>query len=86
MAKSLELFFQSSNKCFGREFFFFLVKSYSISAVCLQHTMKIAWFLAFFKVSIDHPFDNRESRKRNYCFEKNLEKVLNFGFKNLYEP
>ena len=48
--------------------------------------MKIAWFPAFFKVSIDHPFDNRESRERKYCFEKNLDKVLNFESKNLYEP
>ena len=77
MAKSLEFFFQSSNKCFGREFFFFLVKSYSISAVCLQRTMKIALFPAFFKVSVDHPFDNLESRTRNYCFE-NVWKRLEF--------
>ena len=26
-----------------------------------------------------------ESGKRNYCFEKSLEKDLNFGSKNLYE-
>ena len=41
----------------------------------------------FSKVSTDHLVDNLESEKRNYCFaKKNLEKVLNFGSKNLYEP
>ena len=39
---------------------------------------------AFFKVSIsDHLFVNLESGKRKYCFGKSLEKVLNFGSKNL---
>ena len=40
--------------------------------------------LAFFKVSIDDLFDNIESEKIIYCFGKSLEKVLNFGSKNLY--
>ena len=33
---------------------------------------------AFFKVSIDHLFDNLESGKRNYCFQKNSRKSLEF--------
>ena len=41
---------------------------------------------AIFKVSIDHLFANLESGKIKYCFGKSLEKVLNCGFKNLYEP
>ena len=44
---------------------------------------------AFLKVSIDHLFDNLESGKRNYWFEKksSLKKVLNLGPRtNLYEP
>ena len=36
--------------------------------------------------SIDHIFVNLESGKMKYCFGKRLEKVLNFGSKNLYEP
>ena len=48
--------------------------------------MEKALFLRFFKVSIDDLFDNLESGKINSCFGKILEKVLNFGFKNLYEP
>ena len=40
----------------------------------------------FFKVSIDHLFVNLESGKIEYCFGKSLEKILNFGSKNLYEP
>ena len=43
-------------------------------------------FPAFFKVSIDHLFVNLESGKIKNCFGKSLEKVLNFGSKNLYEP
>ena len=41
---------------------------------------------AIFKVSIDQLFANLESAKIKYCFGKSLEKVLNCGFKNLYEP
>ena len=41
---------------------------------------------SFFFISIDQLFDNLESVKRRYCFGKSLEKVLNFGSKNLYEP
>ena len=37
----------------------------------------------FFKVSINHLFDNLESGKRDYCLGKSMEKVLNFGSKNL---
>ena len=40
--------------------------------------------LAFFKVSIDYLFGNLESEKIIYCLGKSLEKVLNFGSKNLY--
>ena len=39
----------------------------------------------FFKFSIDHLLDNIKSGKNSYCFRKNLEKVLNFGPKSLYE-
>ena len=41
---------------------------------------------AFFKVSIDHLFVFLVSGKKVYCFRKSLEKVVNFGSKNLYEP
>ena len=39
----------------------------------------------FFKFSIDHSLDNIESAKNSYWFRKNLEKVLNFGSKSLFE-
>ena len=71
-------FFQSYNKCFRSEFLFFiLVKSYSISPVCLQRTWKKLCFFVF-KVSIDHLFDNLESEKRNNCFGKKSGKRLGF--------
>ena len=42
--------------------------------------------LAFFKVSIDDLFGNLESEKIGCCLGKSLEKVWNFGSKNLYQP
>ena len=40
----------------------------------------------FFKVCIDHLFDNLQSGKKEIIvLEKSLEKALNFGFKNLYK-
>ena len=48
-----------------------------------MHHKKSSVFVLF-KVSIGHLYDNLESGKRGYCFRKNLEKVLNFGYKNLY--
>ena len=45
--------------------------------------MEEALFLRFCKVSIDHLFDNLESVKRSYCFEKSLEKVLNLDQKSV---
>ena len=41
----------------------------------------------FFKVCIDHLSNNLESGKKKLLFwEKSLEKVFNFGFKNLHKP
>ena len=40
----------------------------------------------FFKLSIDHLFHNLESGKRNYCYGKSPEKVLNFGSKICTNP
>ena len=44
------------------------VISYSFSPICLQNTMKKNVFTAFFKVSIDHLFDNLESAKKELLF------------------
>ena len=41
-------------------------------------SLKRVCFCFFFKVYIDHLFDNLESGKSNYFFGKSLEKVLNF--------
>ena len=54
------------------------------------HVMEKSLNLHLFKVSVDHLFDhlfyNLESGKRNYCFGKSLEKVLNFGSKICANP
>ena len=86
MVQILDFFFQSYDKCFIRDFFFVLVESYSTSPVRLHCVMVKSFVPAFFEVPINHLFDNLESGNRNYSFGKSLEKVLHFGFKNLYEP
>ena len=68
MAKSLGYFLKL--QVLYKLFFFVLVKSYSISPVCLQPSTEKALFLASFKISTDHLFDNLESGKGNYCFGK----------------
>ena len=65
--------------------FIVFIKSYSIRAYFAAHHGK-SFVPAFFKVSIDHPFNKFESGKRNFFFRKKMEKLLNFVFKNLYEP
>ena len=62
--------------------FFILVKSYSVPPVRLQCIMKKLCSCVF-KVSIDHPFDNRE--KKNLLFWKESGKSLEFEIRNLYE-
>ena len=57
----------------------FCVGQYSISPA--RHVQSFVPVF-FFKVSVDHLFDNLESGKRNYCFGKSIE----FWIKNLYEP
>ena len=67
MVKSLEFFFffLSYSKCFTSEFFFVLVKSFSILSVRLQCIIEKSFVPVFFKVSIDHSVDKPESGKRN---------------------
>ena len=55
------------------------VKSCSVLPAC--HGKSFVLVLFFFKLSIDHLFHNLESGKRNYCFGKSPEKILNFGSK-----
>ena len=57
-----------------------LVKSYSISPVRLQHTMRF-----FMSLLIAYLLTLR-LEKEIIVLEKSLEEVLNFGSKNLYEP
>ena len=49
-----------------------------ISCLRLQSMKKALLLPFFFKVSINHIFDNLESGKRNYCLEKKHEKSLEF--------
>ena len=88
MLKSFEFFFVDvffkATSALQVNFFVF-IKSYSIRAYFAAHHGK-SFVPAFFKVSIDHLFNKLESGKRNYCFGKKMEKLLNFVFKNLYEP
>ena len=85
MVKSLELFFESYNKFFRSFFVFVLGESYSILAVGLQCIMKNALFLPCYGLLITYLII-LSLGKKNIVLEKSLEKVLNFGSKNLYEP
>ena len=60
MVKSLEFFFLSYSK------------SYSILSMRLQYIIEKSFVPVFFKVSIDHSFDNPESgkSKKNIVLEK----------------
>ena len=80
MVKSVEFFlffFQSYSKCLS-DFFLRLGQT-----ICLQRTTKKALFLRFLHVRcLLITYFITVSLEKNYC----LEKVLNFGSKNLYEP
>jgi len=60
-----------------------LVKAYSISPVCLQHTMQKALLLLFLSLLITY-LATLSLEKEIIVLEKSLEKFLNFGSKNLY--
>ena len=75
------VYFQSYNKWFISEILFrFGQILFNLAGTFAVHREK-SFVLSFFKVCIDQLFDNLESGKRNYCFGKSLEKVV-----NLYEP
>ena len=76
----MSCFFQSYSKRFIGEIFSVLVKSFSITPIHLQCIVK-KLVSSVLKACIDQLFNNLESGKRNYCFEKTLEKALNFGSK-----
>ena len=64
-----------------------MVKSYSISPVCLLRIMKKSFVLAFLIRSLLITYLKTSSlEKEIIVLKKSLEKVLNFGSKNLYEP
>ena len=84
MVKSLKPLFESYNKFF-RSFFFVLGESYSTLAVGLQCIVTNALFLPCYGLLITYLII-LSLGKKNVVLEKSLEKVLNFGSKNLYEP
>ena len=79
MVKSLEFFFQSYNKFIRHKviFCFVLVKSYSVSTV---------WWKELYSCIFKGLYWSPSLEKEIIVLEKRLEKVLNFGSKNLYEP
>ena len=77
--KSLVLF-SKLKKCFMSDFF-------SIGEILLNVACMFASFVLYgLYWSPTDVFENLESAKGNKCFGKCLEKVLNFGSKNLFEP
>ena len=83
MLKRLEFFWKLQQVFYKRIFFFVLVKSYSISPVyfAVHYGKSFDRALLFLFVSVDHLFDNLDSRKKKFfLFWKKSEK------KNLCEP
>ena len=74
LEKVWEVAIKSGKMVKSLEFFFFLSysKSYSILSVHLQYIIEKSFVPVFFKVSIDHSFDNPESgkSKKNIVLEK----------------
>ena len=58
----------------------------TVVTVRLQCVMKKAWFLRFSRSLLITYLFSLCLEKKVYCFRKSLEKVVNFGSKNLYEP
>ena len=84
--KKWQNFFKSYNNCFISEIFSrWSNRIQFLLYVCSASLIKLC-SCSFFKVSIANLFDNLESGKRSYCFGKSLEKILNFGSKNLFKP
>ena len=83
-------FFQSYNKCFMRDIFSVLIKSYSTLPiqVHLQPITKKALFLPFLRsLLITYLITLSLEKEIINCLEKKsgIEKVLNSGSKNLYK-
>ena len=85
MVKSLEVFWKLEQDFTKGNFFPVGQIVFNFTCMFAVHHWK-GFVSGFFKVYIDHLFDNLASGKRNYCFGKSLEKLLNSGSKNLYEP
>ena len=86
MVQILDFFFKATTSALYVIFFFRFGRIlFNLARTfALRHGKKLC--PCFFEVPINHLFDNLESGNRNYSFGKSLEKVLHFGFKNLYEP
>ena len=86
MIKSVRFFFSKLAQVLHKwlYFSFWSNRIHSRPYVCSASREKRCFY--FFKVCIDHLFDNLESGKKIIVLEKSLEKVLNFRSKNLCEP
>ena len=83
MVKSREFIFIATTSGLTEKFCFVLVKSYSISPVRLRCIVKKALFLLFLRSVLIAYLLTSRLEKEIIVLEKSLEKVLNFGSKNL---
>ena len=69
-----------------KSFIILLCPHCTVVTVRLQCVMKKAWFLRFSRSLLITYLFSLCLENKVYCFGKSLEKVVNFGSKNLYEP
>ena len=86
MVKSREFIFVATTSGLSVKCCFVLVKSYSISPVRLRCIVKKALFLLVLRSVLITYLITSSLEKEIIVLEKSLEKVLNFGSKNLFEP
>ena len=85
-SKRIKIFFQATTSALQVKFFSCWSNHFEYCLYVCSASLITLCSCSYFKVSIAHLFDKCESGKRSYCFGKSLEKIWNFGSKNLFKP
>ena len=85
-SKKIKFFFQATTSALQVKFFSCWSNHFQSCLYVGRASLIKLCSCSYFKVSIAHLFDKCESEKRSYCFGKSLEKIWNFGSKNVFKP